>query len=140
MHGVRSRRGGGQGRMAQGGTALLQLLKTVVDQHFPRHDQCSSGAVTAAALASELASQDASISGLQASKAERTLCSWSGLQDSGGPCGRSHRGSPGRRPSRQGGRQRASLPSTVDGLNTPLDTKIANVLLGLATEAFVAAR
>ena len=36
----------------------------------------------------------------------------------------------------------ASLLSTVDGLDTPLevDTKIANALLGLATEAFVAAQ
>ena len=36
----------------------------------------------------------------------------------------------------------ASLLSTVDGLDTPLevDTKIANAVLGLATEAFVAAQ
>ena len=36
----------------------------------------------------------------------------------------------------------AGLPSTVDGLDTPLevDTKIANGALGLATEAFVAAQ
>ena len=36
----------------------------------------------------------------------------------------------------------ASLLSTVDGLDTPLevDTKIANALLGLATNAFVAAQ
>ena len=36
----------------------------------------------------------------------------------------------------------ASLLSTVDGLDTPLevDTKIANALLGLATKAFVAAQ
>ena len=36
----------------------------------------------------------------------------------------------------------ASLLSTVDGLDTPLevDTKMANALLGLATEAFVAAQ
>ena len=36
----------------------------------------------------------------------------------------------------------AALLSTVDGLDTPLevDTKIANALLGLATEAFVAAQ
>ena len=36
----------------------------------------------------------------------------------------------------------ASLLSTVDGLDTPLgvDTKVANALLGLATEAFVAAQ
>ena len=36
----------------------------------------------------------------------------------------------------------ASLLSAVDGLDTPLevDTKIANALLGLATEAFVAAQ
>ena len=36
----------------------------------------------------------------------------------------------------------ASLLSTVDGLDTPLevDTKIANALLGLATDAFVAAQ
>ena len=36
----------------------------------------------------------------------------------------------------------AALLSTVDGLDTPLevDTKIANALLGLATEAFIAAQ
>ena len=36
----------------------------------------------------------------------------------------------------------AALLSTVDGLDTPLevDIKIANALLGLATEAFVAAQ
>ena len=34
----------------------------------------------------------------------------------------------------------ASLLSTVDGLPLDVDTKIANALLGLATEAFVAAQ
>ena len=70
------------------------------------------GAVTAATLASELASQDASISGLQASKADASALT------------------------------AYALLSAVDGLDTPLevDTKIANALLGLATEAFVAAQ
>ena len=53
-------------------------LKTVVDQHSldiaaritPLEVDTLLGAVTAAALASELASRDASISGLQASKAD----------------------------------------------------------------------
>ena len=63
-------------------------LKTVVDQHSldiaaritplevdTKVANTLLGAVTAAALASELASQDASISGLQASKADAsTLC------------------------------------------------------------------
>ena len=52
-------------------------------------------------------------------------------------------GGPGRRPPRQGGRQRAGRPALHGGrVDTPLDvdTKIANALLGLATEAFVAAQ
>ena len=63
-----------------------------------------------------------------------------GLKDRSSPPGRSHHGSPRRRPRRQGGRKRALL-STVNGLDTPLevDTKIANRALGLATKAFVAA-
>ena len=61
-----------------------------------------------------------------------------GLEDRSRPPGRSHHGSPGRRPRRQGGRSAlAALLSTVDGLDTPLevDTKIANALLGLTTVA-----
>ena len=57
------------------------------------------------------------------------------------PLGRCHRGSPGR-VGKADASALASLLSTVDGLDTPLevDTKIANALLGLATEAFVAAQ
>ena len=71
------------------------------------------GAVTAAALASELASRDASIAGLQASNDRlrpavgRRHFLGGGLEDLGRSPGRSHHGGPGRRPPRQGGRQRA---------------------------------
>ena len=80
------------------------------------------GAVTAAALASELASRDASILGLQASKADASALTAYALQSAVDTS--------------------SEVDSTVDGLDTPLevDTKIANALLGLATEAFVAAQ
>ena len=99
-------------------------LKTVVDQHSldtaaritplevdTKVANALLGAVTAAALASELAT-----AGLQGRR-QRPDCL---------------------RPASA----LASLLSTVDGLDTPLevDTKIANALLGLATEAFVAAQ
>ena len=76
------------------------------------------------------ASRDASISGLQASEVG------GGLKDSSGPPKRGHHGGPA------GKADATSLLSTVDGLDTPLevDTKIANAVLGLATEAFVAAQ
>ena len=113
------------------------------------------GAVTTAALASELASQDASISGLQASKADASALTAYALQSAvdtslevdskiaaallnavimaaldAALLGKADASA------------LASLLSTVDGLDTPLevDTKIANALLGLATEACVAAQ
>ena len=127
-------------------------LKTVVDQHSPdiaaritplevdtKVANALLGAVSAAALASELASRDASIAGLQASKADGQLT----------PCSR-----PSTLPQRWtiaaallnavttaaldaalAGKADtsalASLLSTVDGLDTPLevDTKIANAVL-----------
>ena len=94
------------------------------------------GVVSAAALASELASQDASISELQASKAGASDTSLEvdlkiaaallgAVTTAALPVG-----------------ALAALFSTVDGLDTPLEvkTKIANALLGLATEAFVTAQ
>ena len=79
-------------------------------------------------LASELASRDASISGLQASKADAGALTAYALDAA--LLGKADASA------------LASLLSTVDGLDTPLevDTKIANALLGLATEAFVAAQ
>ena len=56
--------------------------------------------------------------------------------------GRRHRGSHAALLGKADASALASLLSTVDGLDTPLevDTKIANALLGLVTEAFVAAQ
>ena len=112
-------------------------------------------AVTAAALASELASRDAFMSGLQASKADASALTAYALLSAvdtysevdskiaaallgavttaaldAALLGKADASS------------LASLLSTVDGLDTPLevDTKMANALLGLATEAFVAAQ
>ena len=108
-------------------------LKTVVDQHSldiaaritplevdTKVANALLGAVTAAALASELASRDASISGLQASKADASALTAYALQSAVdtfsvvdskvAALGRCHRGSPGRCPPRQGGRKRAGLP------------------------------
>ena len=105
-------------------------LKTVVDQHSldiaaritplevdTKVANALLGAVTAAALASELASQDASISGLQASKADASALAAYALQSAvdTSSVGRCHRGSPGRRPPRQGGRKRAGLPALHGG-------------------------
>ena len=113
-------------------------LKTVVDQHSldiaaritplevdTKVANALLGAVTAAALASELASRDASISGLQASKADASALTAYALQSAVdtssevdskiGPLGRRHHGSPGRRPPRQGGRKRAGLPALHGG-------------------------
>ena len=107
--------------------------------------QRSPGAVTAAALASELASRDASISGLQASKADASALTAYALQSSVDTSSEVASWTPSPRqppPSSARRTPAASLLSTVDGLDTPLevDTKIANALLGLATEAFVAAQ
>ena len=112
------------------------------------------GAVTAAALASELASRDASISGLQASKADASALTAYALQlavdtssevDSKIAAALLDAVTTAALDAALLGKADASalaLLSTVDGLDTPLevDTKIANALLVLATEAFVAAQ
>ena len=106
------------------------------------------GAVTAAALASELASRDATISGLQASKADASALTAYALQSSvvdskiaaalldAVTTAALHAALLGKADASA----LASLLSTVDGLPLEVDTKIANALLGLATEAFVAAQ
>ena len=113
------------------------------------------GAVAAAALTSELASRDASISGLQASKADAGALTAYALQstvdtssevDSKIAAALLNAVTTAALDAALLGKADASalasLLSTVDGLDTPLevDTKIANALLGLATEAFVAAQ
>ena len=105
-------------------------LKTVVDRPLEVDTKVANallGAVTAAALASELASRDATISGLQASKGGRQRPDRvrpalgrghflrGGLKDLDRSPGRRHHGSPGRRPPRQGGRQRAGRPALHGG-------------------------
>ena len=142
-------------------------LKTVVDQHsvdiaaritpleVDTKVANALGAVTAAALASELASQDASISGLQASKADASALTAYALQsavdtssvvDSKIAAALLDAVTTAALNAALLGKADASalasLLSTVDGLDTPLevDTKIANALLGLTTEAFVAAQ
>ena len=115
----------------------------------------SPGAVTAAALASELASRDASIAGLQASKADASaLTAYALLSavdtssevDSKIAAALLDAVTTAALNTALAGKADtsalASLLSTVDGLDTPLevDTKIANAVLGLATEAFVAAQ
>ena len=112
------------------------------------------GAVTAAALASELASRDASISGLQASKADSALTAYA-LQSAVDTSSEvdskiatalldavTTTALDAALLSKADASALASLLSTVDGLDTPLevDTKIANALLGLAAVAFVAAQ
>ena len=109
-------------------------------------------AVTAAALASKLASRDATISGLQASKADASaLTAYALLSavdtssevDSKISTALLGAVTTAALDAALAGKADASalaaLLSTVDGLDTPLDvdTKIANALLGLATEAFV---
>ena len=116
-------------------------LKTVVDQHSldiaaritplevdTKVANALPGAVSAAALASELASRDASVAGLQASKADASALTAYTLDAA--------------LADKADTSALASLLSTVDGLDTPLevDTKIANAVLGLATDAFVAAQ
>ena len=113
------------------------------------------GAVTAAALASELASRDASISGLQASKADASALTVYALQSTVDTSSEvdskiaaallnaiTTAALDAALLGKADASALASLLSTVDGLDTPLevDTKIANALLGLATEAFVAAQ
>ena len=143
-------------------------LKTVVDQHSldiaaritplevdTKVANALLGAVTAAALASELASRDAAISGLQASKADASaLTAYALLSavdtssevDSKISTALLGAVTTAALDAALAGKADASalaaLLSTVDGLDTPLevDTKIANALLGLATEAFVAAQ
>ena len=133
-------------------------LKTVVDQHSldiaaritPLEvDTHRRGA------ASKLASRDASILGLQASKADASALTAYALQSAvdtssvvdskiatalldAVTVAALHAALLGKADASA----LASLLSTVDGLDTPLevDTKIANALLGLATEAFVAAQ
>ena len=103
-------------------------LKTVVDQHFldiaaritplevdTKVANALLRAVTAAALASELASRDASIAGLQASKADASALTAYALLSAVDTSSEvdskiaaalldaRHHGSPGRRPRRQGG-------------------------------------
>ena len=143
-------------------------LKTVVDQHSldiaaritplkmdTKVANALLGAVTAAALASELASQDASISGLQASKADASALTAYALQSAVDTSSEvdskiatalldavTAAALDAALLGKADASALASLLSTVDGLDTPLevDTKIANALLGLATEAFVAAQ
>ena len=143
-------------------------LKTVVDQHSldiaaritplevdTKVANALLGAVTAAALASELASRDATISGLQASKADASaLTAYALLLAVDTPSEVDSKISTAllgavttaaldaALAGKADASALASLLSAVDGLDTPLevDTKIANALLGLATEAFVAAQ
>ena len=107
--------------------------------------QRSPGAVTAAALASELASRDASISGLQASKADASALTAYALQsavDTSSEVGSKIAAAllnavttaalDAALLGKADASALASLLSTVNGLDTPLevDTKIANALLG----------
>ena len=133
-------------------------LKTAVDQHSldiaaritplevdTKVANALLGAVTAAALAFELASRDASISGLQASKADASAlpgCLRPAV-DRGHFLGATAlldavttAALDAALLSKADASALASLLSTVDGLDTPLevDTKIANALLGLAAQ------
>ena len=140
-------------------------LKTVVDQHSldiaaritplevdTKVANALLNVVSAAARASELASRDASISGLQASKADASGLTAYALQsavdtssevDSKIAAALLDAVTTAALDAALVGKADASalaaLLSTVDGLDTPLevDTKI---VLGLATEAFVAAQ
>ena len=137
-------------------------LKTVVDQRSldiaaritplevdTKVANALLGAVTAAALASELASRDASISGLQASKADASALTAYALQSAvdtssevDSKIATALLDLDAALLGKADASALASLLSAVDGLDTPLevDTKIANALLGLASEAFVAAQ
>ena len=136
-------------------------LKTVVDQHSldiaaritplevdTKVANALLGAVTAAALASKLASRDASISGLQASKADAGALTAYALQstvdtssevDSKIAAALLNAVTTAALDAALLGKADASA-LTVDGLPLEVDTKIANALLGFATEAFVAAQ
>ena len=133
-------------------------LKTVVDQRSldiaaritPQGGQRSAGGRHRRG-ASELASRDAAISGLQASKADASALTAYALQstvdtssvvDSKIAAALLDAVTTAALLGKADASALASLLSTVDGLDTPLDvdTKIANALLGLATEAFVAAQ
>ena len=134
-------------------------LKTVVDQHSldiaaritplevdTKVANALLGVVTVAALASELASRDASISGLQASKADASALTAYALLSAVSKIAAALLGAvtTAALDAALLGKADASAlaGALVDGLDTPLevDTKIANALLGLATEAFVAAQ
>ena len=144
--------------------AANYALKTVVDQHSldivaritplevdTKVANALLRAVTTAALASELASRDASISGLQASKADASALTAYALQsavDTSSEVGSKiatalldavTAAALAALLGKADASALASLLSAVDGLDTPLevDTKIANALLGLATKAFV---
>ena len=136
-------------------------LKTVVDQHSldiaaritplevdTKVANALLGAVTAAALASELASRDASISGLQASKADASALTAYALQSSVDTSSEvdskiaaallgavTTAALDAALAGKADASALAALLSTVDGLPLEVDTKIANALLGLATEA-----
>ena len=137
-------------------------LKTVVDQHSldiaaritplevdTKVANALLGAVTAAALASELASRDASISGLQASKADASALTAYALQsavdtssevDSKIAAALLNAVTTAALDAALFGKADAGALASLDGLPLEVDTKIANALLGLATEAFVAAQ
>ena len=103
-----------------------------------------------ATKASELASRDATVSGLQASKADasalQSAVDTSSVVDLKISAALLDAVTTAALDAALSGKADASalaaLLSTVDGLDTPLDvdTKIVNALLGLATEAFVAAQ
>ena len=98
------------------------------------------GAVTAAALASELTSRDASISELQASKADASALTAYASSEVDSKISTALLGAVTTAAldaallGKADASALAALLSTVDGLDTPLDvdTKIANALLGLA--------
>ena len=140
-------------------------LKTVVDQHSldiaaritplevdTKVANALLGAVTAAALASELASRDATISGLKADASALTAYALLSAVDTSSEVDSkistallgavTTAALDAALAGKADASALAALLSMVDGLDTPLDvdTKIANALLGLATEAFVAAQ
>ena len=141
-------------------------LKTVVDQHSldiaaritplevdTKVANAFVRAVTAAALASKLASRDGLILGLQASKADASALTAYALQsavDTSSEVDSKIAAAlldavttatlDAALLSKADASALASLLSTVDGLPLEVDTKIANALLGLAAEAFVAAQ
>ena len=135
-------------------------LKTVVDQHSldiaaritplevdTKVANALLGAVTAAALASELASRDASIgaAGLQGGRQRPDRLRPAVYRRhflGGGKIAAALLGAvtTAALDAALLGSALASLLSTVDGLPLEVDTKIANALLGLAAEAFVAAQ